>query len=278
MRDEIASGYDTWIASLEEHLLPVAEVLGVELPEADSWRAAASRAGGATSRPPRRVGGTGPSPQGVEGAGDRPLRPAGDQGARGEGTLARRGGTRSPGRAEGRSERPVPVRQRQEVEEVLRARRVISGGGRGTGFGRSEPGAGHPGFGRAARTTITLMPSASRLRTSPPSRSRWACPARASDGRRGQRSARGRSFGLPVDGGRTPGRPFPRPAPARSAGVCCVSRFPVRAVRRVENSRWSTIDPSLPGRPEQTHGSWSRLQSWAATQTPRRGDGPTGRR
>ncbi len=38
VRGEIASGYDTWYSSLEEHLLPVAEVLGVELPEADSWR------------------------------------------------------------------------------------------------------------------------------------------------------------------------------------------------------------------------------------------------
>ena len=38
VRGEIASGYDAWYSSLEEHLLPVAEVLGVELPEADSWR------------------------------------------------------------------------------------------------------------------------------------------------------------------------------------------------------------------------------------------------
>ncbi len=38
VRGEVASGYDSWIASLEEHLLPVAEVLGVELPEADAWR------------------------------------------------------------------------------------------------------------------------------------------------------------------------------------------------------------------------------------------------
>jgi len=37
VRREIASGYDTWIASLEEHLLPVAEVLGVALPESDVW-------------------------------------------------------------------------------------------------------------------------------------------------------------------------------------------------------------------------------------------------
>lgn len=34
----IAAGYDTWIASLEEHLLPVAEVLNVELPEAAEWK------------------------------------------------------------------------------------------------------------------------------------------------------------------------------------------------------------------------------------------------
>ncbi len=39
VKEEIASGYDTWYSSLEEHLLPVAEVLGIGLPEADSWRA-----------------------------------------------------------------------------------------------------------------------------------------------------------------------------------------------------------------------------------------------
>jgi hypothetical protein len=38
VRGEIASGYDAWYSSLEEHLLPVAEVLGIGLPEADSWR------------------------------------------------------------------------------------------------------------------------------------------------------------------------------------------------------------------------------------------------
>ena len=38
VKDQIASGYDTWIASLEEHLLPVAEVLGIDLPEAAEWR------------------------------------------------------------------------------------------------------------------------------------------------------------------------------------------------------------------------------------------------
>jgi len=37
VEQQIASGYDTWIASLEEHLLPVAEVLGIELPEAAEW-------------------------------------------------------------------------------------------------------------------------------------------------------------------------------------------------------------------------------------------------
>jgi SEC-C motif len=38
VRGEIASGYDAFYSSLEEHLLPVAEVLGIGLPEADSWR------------------------------------------------------------------------------------------------------------------------------------------------------------------------------------------------------------------------------------------------
>ena len=36
--DEIASGYDESVVSLEEEVLPVAELLGVELPEADAWR------------------------------------------------------------------------------------------------------------------------------------------------------------------------------------------------------------------------------------------------
>ena len=55
-----------------------------------------------------------------------------------------------------------------------------------------------------------------------------------------------------------------------SVRLCGVSRLPVMKDRKSENSRWSTIDPSLPGRPEQTHGSRARLPSCAATQTPRR--------
>jgi hypothetical protein len=38
VRREIASGYDTWYTSLEEALLPVADVLGIELPESEEWR------------------------------------------------------------------------------------------------------------------------------------------------------------------------------------------------------------------------------------------------
>ena len=37
VRREIARGYDTWYTSLEEALLPVAKVLGIELPEAGRW-------------------------------------------------------------------------------------------------------------------------------------------------------------------------------------------------------------------------------------------------
>ena len=39
VRRQIHSGYDRMIACLEDHLLPVAHVLGIELPEADAWRA-----------------------------------------------------------------------------------------------------------------------------------------------------------------------------------------------------------------------------------------------
>jgi hypothetical protein len=38
VKQEIASGYDTTYTSLEEDLLPVAGVLGIELPEAEHWR------------------------------------------------------------------------------------------------------------------------------------------------------------------------------------------------------------------------------------------------
>ena len=37
VRREIAGGYDNWYASLEEALLPVVTVLGIELPEAEQW-------------------------------------------------------------------------------------------------------------------------------------------------------------------------------------------------------------------------------------------------
>lgn len=40
---EIASGYDERAVSLTEEVLPVAELLGVELPEADAWRERAER-------------------------------------------------------------------------------------------------------------------------------------------------------------------------------------------------------------------------------------------
>jgi hypothetical protein len=36
--EEIGRGYDQMVASLEEEVLPVAELLGVELPEAAAWR------------------------------------------------------------------------------------------------------------------------------------------------------------------------------------------------------------------------------------------------
>lgn len=36
---EIASGYEGWVVNLEEELLPVADVLGVPLPDAARWRA-----------------------------------------------------------------------------------------------------------------------------------------------------------------------------------------------------------------------------------------------
>jgi len=39
VRRQIRSGYDRMIVCLEDHLLPVAHVLGIELPEADAWRA-----------------------------------------------------------------------------------------------------------------------------------------------------------------------------------------------------------------------------------------------
>jgi len=39
--EEIERGYDQGAASLEEEVLPVAELLGVELPEAEAWRARA---------------------------------------------------------------------------------------------------------------------------------------------------------------------------------------------------------------------------------------------
>jgi len=39
VRREIASGYDQWVVSLEEELLVVAEVFGVDLPEKAEWRA-----------------------------------------------------------------------------------------------------------------------------------------------------------------------------------------------------------------------------------------------
>jgi hypothetical protein len=39
VRREIASGYDRWVVGLEEELLVVAEVLGVDLPEKAEWRA-----------------------------------------------------------------------------------------------------------------------------------------------------------------------------------------------------------------------------------------------
>jgi preprotein translocase subunit SecA len=38
VKKEIESGYDTMLVSLEEELLPVAEVLGVELPDAAQWK------------------------------------------------------------------------------------------------------------------------------------------------------------------------------------------------------------------------------------------------
>jgi hypothetical protein len=39
VRHQIRSGYDRMLVCLEDHLLPVAHVLGIELPEADAWRA-----------------------------------------------------------------------------------------------------------------------------------------------------------------------------------------------------------------------------------------------
>ena len=39
VRRQIHSGYDRMIVCLEDYLLPVAHVLGIELPEADAWRA-----------------------------------------------------------------------------------------------------------------------------------------------------------------------------------------------------------------------------------------------
>jgi hypothetical protein len=39
VRREIASGYDRWVVTLEEELLVVAEVLGLDLPEKKEWRA-----------------------------------------------------------------------------------------------------------------------------------------------------------------------------------------------------------------------------------------------
>ena len=39
VRRQIHAGYDRMIVCLEDHLLPVAHVLGIELPEADAWRA-----------------------------------------------------------------------------------------------------------------------------------------------------------------------------------------------------------------------------------------------
>ena len=39
VRRQIRSGYDRMIVCLEDYLLPVAHVLGIELPEADAWRA-----------------------------------------------------------------------------------------------------------------------------------------------------------------------------------------------------------------------------------------------
>ena len=38
VRRQIHDGYQEWIVSLEEALLPVAQVLGIELPEAEQWR------------------------------------------------------------------------------------------------------------------------------------------------------------------------------------------------------------------------------------------------
>jgi hypothetical protein len=38
VRREIATGYDRWQVNLEDKLLPVAQVLGIELPEAKVWR------------------------------------------------------------------------------------------------------------------------------------------------------------------------------------------------------------------------------------------------
>ncbi len=38
VRKEIADGYETSYSTLEDHLLPVVEVLGVDLPEADQWK------------------------------------------------------------------------------------------------------------------------------------------------------------------------------------------------------------------------------------------------
>jgi hypothetical protein len=38
VRHEIQSGYDRWFSNLEGHLLAVAPVLGIELPEAEQWR------------------------------------------------------------------------------------------------------------------------------------------------------------------------------------------------------------------------------------------------
>ncbi len=39
VRRQILSGYDGMIVCLEDYLLPVAHVLGIEMPEADAWRA-----------------------------------------------------------------------------------------------------------------------------------------------------------------------------------------------------------------------------------------------
>ena len=76
VKSEIVAGYDTFYTTLEDHLLPVATALGIELPEADRWKARARGGGTSAREEARRDGATRPTFPGDAGEGDRPLREA----------------------------------------------------------------------------------------------------------------------------------------------------------------------------------------------------------